>query len=234
MLVHPPSADSPETVAVRRLQGTVWRGFSLAQTVYAALVRFGAWLGSLGVSANGLTIASLILAGGGAVLVSIGRFWTAVALLLVSGALDALDGAVARATHTETRFGALLDSTSDRASDALPLMGAAVFLSLQGHGTWTLAPLAALVTSFIISYVRARAEGLGMKLPPLFMRRAERWVLSLVLLVTAGALTNPADAASVLGFGFAFLAALQGVGAIAILVAAYRHEHESGSSRESG
>jgi CDP-diacylglycerol--glycerol-3-phosphate 3-phosphatidyltransferase len=227
MLANPPSADSPETVAVRRLRGTVWLGFSPARAVYAGLVRLAKVLGALGVSANALTVASLLMAIAGAAAAALGSFWWAIALFLVSGAFDALDGAVARATRTETRFGALLDSTSDRASDALPLIGAAVFLSLYGHGAWTLSPLCALVTSFLISYVRARAEGLEMKLPPLFMRRAERWLLTLLVLVAAALAATAAHAARVLTAGLGWLAVLQAVGAGAVLRAAYRHDRSS-------
>src|SRR5690349_21528806 len=112
MLANPPSADSPETVALRRLRGTVWLGFSPARAVYAGLVRLAKLLGALGVSANALTVASLFIAAAGAAAAAWGSFWTAISLFLVSGVFDALDGAVARATRTETRFGALLDSTS--------------------------------------------------------------------------------------------------------------------------
>jgi CDP-diacylglycerol--glycerol-3-phosphate 3-phosphatidyltransferase len=231
MLANPPSVDSAETVALRRLRGTVWRGFSPARLVYAGLVRLGRLLGALGVSANALTGASLLLAVPGAAAVAFGSFWWAIALSLASGALDALDGAVARATHTESRFGALLDSTSDRASDALPLMGATVFLSLGGHGAWVLAPLAALVTSFAISYVRARAEGLGFELPTLFMRRAERLVLTLLVFVAAALASSSERAFLVLGAGLALLASLQAVGALAALRAAHRHEVSSLAKR---
>jgi CDP-diacylglycerol--glycerol-3-phosphate 3-phosphatidyltransferase len=231
MLANPPSVDSAETVALRRLRGTVFRGFSPARLVYAGLVRLGRLLGALGVSANALTGASLLLAVPGAAAVALGGFWWAIALFLASGALDALDGAVARATHTESRFGALLDSTSDRASDALPLMGATVFLSLGGHGAWVLAPLGALVTSFAISYVRARAEGLGFELPTLFMRRAERLLLTLLVFVVAALASSSEQAFRVLGVGLAVLGVLQAVGAIAALRAAHRYEVSSARGR---
>ena len=227
MLANPPSADSSEAVALRRLRGTIWGGFSPARVVYAALVRLGRLLGAVGVSANALTGASLLLALPGGAAVATGSFGWAIALFLASGAFDALDGAVARATRTETRFGALLDSTSDRASDALPLVGATVFLSLGGHGAWVLAPLGALVTSFAISYVRARAEGLGIALPALFMRRAERWLLTLLVFVVAALAPSSEQALRVLGVGLGLLGALQAVGAVAALRAAYRHERAS-------
>jgi CDP-diacylglycerol--glycerol-3-phosphate 3-phosphatidyltransferase len=231
MLANPPSADSPATAALRRLRGTVWLGLSPARAVYAALVRLAELLGAARVSANALTVTSLLFAAAGAVAAASGSFYLAVALFLASGAFDALDGAVARVTRTETRFGALLDSTSDRASDALPAIGATVFLSLGGHGVWTLAPLGALVTSFVISYVRARAEALGMKLPPLFMRRAERWLLTLLVFVVAALGSSSGRGSAVLAIGFGVLGVLQAFGAGAALHAAYRHDHSSSEHR---
>jgi CDP-diacylglycerol--glycerol-3-phosphate 3-phosphatidyltransferase len=107
---------------------------------------------------------------------------------LVSGAFDLLDGIVARAAHRSTRFGALLDSTVDRLADALPLLGLVVALSQTALSSAVL--VVAMMTGFAVSYVRARAEGLGISLPPLFMRRAERVILLLLALVV-GSISSP-------------------------------------------
>jgi CDP-diacylglycerol--glycerol-3-phosphate 3-phosphatidyltransferase len=95
---------------------------------------------------------------------------------------------VARAAHLSSRFGALLDSTVDRLADALPLLGLVVACAQNPLEPGIL--VVAMISGFAVSYVRARAEGLGISLPPLFMRRAERLVLLLLALVV-GSITAP-------------------------------------------
>ncbi|MER3601534.1 MAG: CDP-diacylglycerol--glycerol-3-phosphate 3-phosphatidyltransferase [Nitrososphaerota archaeon] len=101
-------------------------------------------------------------------------------LLLGSGLLDALDGQLARALGAESRRGAFLDSTFDRLSEG------AIYIGLAAGG-WVPAYLAtlALLLSLMVSYVRARAEGLGVQLKGVgFAERAERLlILSLSLLL---------------------------------------------------
>lgn len=83
-----------------------------------------------------------------------GRFgWAIVAYM--GSVLDALDGAYARATGQVTKFGALLDSAVDRISDALFITA----FGFAGLVSWGLV-IAVLVSSFLISYIRARGEGL--------------------------------------------------------------------------
>lgn len=108
-------------------------------------------------------------------------------VLLVSGLLDSLDGTLARATHHSTRPGALLDSTLDRYGEFAVLLGIWVYLAREGHafwgGIWT---LSALQGSVMVSYARARAEGLGYALRGGLFQRAERLVL-----VALGLLASP-------------------------------------------
>jgi len=106
-------------------------------------------------------------------------------LVLCAGSLDILDGRVARrtssvamATHSEanigSRRGAFLDSVIDRYADSFAFLGLAVFFS----DTWMLwAVLLGLVGSLMVSYTRARAEGLGVPCFVGFIQRAERYVL---------------------------------------------------------
>lgn len=98
-------------------------------------------------------------------------------LVLLSGLFDILDGALARATGQSTRFGAMLDSTLDRLVDAT-LLFAVVLLYLKTEN-WPVIVLAflALVGSFLTSYVRARAEGLGIACPVGLFTRAERVII---------------------------------------------------------
>lgn len=173
-----------------RLQGTVWGRLTSAHLLYRALMAFGAALGRVGISANALTYVSLLLAAGAGVATAMGHFVWAAVLVIASGACDMLDGVIARATGSVSRFGALLDSTIDRLADGFPLLGLAVFYS--GNRLLVAVPVAAVIGAFTVSYIRARAEGLGVQLPPLFMRRAER-----VVLLTLSLLLGVVDYASI-------------------------------------
>jgi CDP-diacylglycerol--glycerol-3-phosphate 3-phosphatidyltransferase len=106
-------------------------------------------------------------------------------LVLLSGLFDILDGALARLTNKTTRFGALLDSTFDRISDAVLLLGL-LALYIRSGGTLEIVLIfLALVGSFLTSYVRARAEGIGIDCPVGLFTRAER-----VIILTLGLLSN--------------------------------------------
>ena len=159
----------------------------MARGIYGAVLGLGRWLASHGVTPNALTYAALSMALASGVAAALGCYLIAAACLLVSGAFDLLDGIVARAAHLSSRFGALLDSTVDRLADALPLLGLVIACSQTALASAVL--VSAMMTGFAVSYVRARAEGLGISLPPLFMRRAERVVLLLLALVV-GSITT--------------------------------------------
>jgi CDP-diacylglycerol--glycerol-3-phosphate 3-phosphatidyltransferase len=83
--------------------------------------------------------------------------WAAL-LLLVSGACDMLDGAIARVGNMRSSFGAILDSTLDRFSDMAILLGCALHFSLVGNLTLSVIAVIALCNAFSISYIKARAE----------------------------------------------------------------------------
>jgi CDP-diacylglycerol--glycerol-3-phosphate 3-phosphatidyltransferase len=164
-----------------RLRGTVWEHSGIAHFCYRALLSLGRGLGRAGVTPNFLTYSSLLLAAGAGLCAAFSEFAWAALFLLLSGICDALDGVVARSTGNVTPYGALLDSTVDRLADGLPLLGLIVAFAKQ---PWLAAlPAMALLGGFAVPYVRARAEALGVRLPPLFMRRAERILLLLLSLV---------------------------------------------------
>ncbi len=115
-------------------------------------------LHSIGISADFLTFAGLVLAGVSGYFISIGNLFWAGALLLSSGLLDMLDGAVARVSGRQSAFGGILDSSLDRYGDGFIFGGMILyFISLQRIDLiiWT---LSAWVAAFSISYVRARVE----------------------------------------------------------------------------
>lgn len=203
----------------RKLRGGVWERSELARSVYSATLALGRWLSDRGVTPNSLTYTALSLALASGVAAALGSYLLAAGCLIVSGAFDLLDGIVARAAHRSSRFGALLDSTVDRLADALPLLGLVVACSDSALARVVL--VFAIITGFAVSYVRARAEGLGISLPPLFMRRAERLVLLLAALVVGsiGAPGFPSEVAMLSIIGVMALLSL--VAAIWALRAAY-------------
>jgi len=106
-------------------------------------------------------------------------------LVLISGLFDILDGSLARLTNQSTRFGALLDSTFDRISDAAILLGILVLYAREDNMAVILLIFLALVMSLLTSYVRARAEGIGIGCPVGLFTRTERVIiLALGLLLT--------------------------------------------------
>jgi phosphatidylglycerophosphate synthase len=106
-------------------------------------------------------------------------------LVIAGGLFDVLDGVVARVNGKQTRFGAFLDSVLDRFSDACILL--AIGLNLFRHDNLPGMALCVLtlVSSFLVSYVRARAEGLGKNCREGLMERPER-----ILLLSLGAMTG--------------------------------------------
>ena len=101
-------------------------------------------------------------------------------LVLLAGLFDVLDGQVARAARKGNKFGALLDSTADRYSEIFVAFGIAVYLIRNAWWTTSAILFFALAGSLMVSYVRARAEGLGEECTVGFMQRPER-ILSIGL-----------------------------------------------------
>ncbi|MEW6054590.1 MAG: CDP-alcohol phosphatidyltransferase family protein [Nitrospirota bacterium] len=98
-------------------------------------------------------------------------------LILCGGFFDMLDGIAARTRGTETKFGAFLDSVFDRYSDAFLFLSFAWYLAANDSHTGSFLSLGTLVGAFLISYARARAEGLGESCNTGIMERTERIIL---------------------------------------------------------
>lgn len=161
------------------------RGTQIARRLMAGWSqRAAGCLDRLGVTPNMITCLSLLLAVGSGCLVAAGAFYAATILLIVSGLCDLVDGYLARAAGRCSRFGALLDSTLDRVSDGAPLLGLSIFYSRVGPVV--VIPAATLLAAYTVSYIRARAESLGLQLPRLWMRREERLVMVCVALMLGG------------------------------------------------
>lgn len=136
-----------------------------------------------GISPNIVTALGLLVALVTAWVLSTGHFFLGGFLVLVSGAFDMLDGAVARISGRSTRFGAILDSTFDRLSEAALFLGLLAYYANQGSFQEVVLVGAALVGSMLTSYVRARAEGLGLKCEVGFFTRPERVILLAIGLI---------------------------------------------------
>ena len=132
------------------------------------------------VSPNFVTAVSLVFCAATGVVAALGWLGMAVWLYAIGGILDILDGRLARLSNAQTKSGALFDSVSDRWAELFVFSGYAWYLR---DTPWLLAVLAAMGSSLMVSYTRARAEGLGIALSGGAMQRAER-----ILLITFGSL----------------------------------------------
>ncbi len=112
-------------------------------------------------------------------------------VLLLSGLFDMMDGRLARLGNMVSRFGAFWDSTLDRYSELVSLGGLAAFWFSFGNTLWGVLTLAALIGSVMVSYVRARAEALGLDCKVGIMQRPERVVLLAVGAMAAGIAAHP-------------------------------------------
>lgn len=132
---------------------------------------------------NHLTFTSLAASASAGLAIATGHMATAGWLYIFSGALDVLDGRLARATGHESKAGAFLDSVTDRWAELFVFTGFAWFL----HGSgWMFAVMIAVTGSVMVSYTRARGEALGIKLDGGTMQRAERIALVAIgTLITA-------------------------------------------------
>ncbi|MEK6206823.1 MAG: CDP-alcohol phosphatidyltransferase family protein [Chloroflexota bacterium] len=118
-------------------------------------------LAGMGISANVVTIAGGVLSVIGAGLLAAGMPLAALLVLLIGTIADTLDGQIAKASGGGTRLGAFLDSTVDRVADGALFVGAAASGANLGQPVLLWSSLVALVASFLVPYVRAKAESLG-------------------------------------------------------------------------
>ena len=108
------------------------------------------------------------------------------ALILFAGLFDMLDGQVARLGNMTTTFGALFDSVLDRYSELIMFFGICYYLVAQHYFFSSLAAFIAMIGSMMVSYTRARSEGLGIINKGELMQRPERVILIAVAAITCG------------------------------------------------
>lgn len=161
------------------------------------------WLGKMGLSPNAVTVLGFFLTAFVAVVLATGRTELGGILLIGTLAFDAVDGTLARLTGATSRFGAFLDSTLDRWAEVVIYL-ALVWLFLQdGQDTGVLLSTAAMATSLLVSYTRARAEGAGFQCKEGLLTRFER-----MLILIIGLLINQAI------WALAIIALLSGLTAV--------------------
>ena len=132
---------------------------------------------ALGISANVLTLGGFFLNATAGLLVALGALPLAGLLYLLSSSLDFLDGAVARLSGTSGPFGAFFDSVLDRASEASVLVGLVYWYAVQQQPSLAAVSGGVLTGSFLVSYARARAEGLGYDCEVGWLQRTERIIV---------------------------------------------------------
>jgi CDP-diacylglycerol---glycerol-3-phosphate 3-phosphatidyltransferase len=136
-----------------------------------------------GITANTVTVLGMILSAFVAYFIIVGQHVEAAIVLAIAGLLDGLDGSLARASGRQTPFGAFWDSTLDRLSESIVFLGMLIFYVSEGFAFGVVLIYVAVVGSLMVSYVRARAEGLGLTCSAGLMTRFERVFLLMLGLI---------------------------------------------------
>ena len=137
------------------------------------------------ITPSAITWFGFLLAVGAAVLIITGHLFAAGFVVLLAGFFDILDGALAYHTNRSTHFGAVLDSTLDRLAEGVLLLGILVVYAREQSVAGILLVSLALLGSLLVSYIRARAEALGVECQVGLFTRAER-----VIVLALGLLLN--------------------------------------------
>jgi CDP-diacylglycerol---glycerol-3-phosphate 3-phosphatidyltransferase len=151
-----------------------------------AVKPIGAGLRKTGLTPDHLTILGLLVAVGAAVAIGSGNLILGLVLVILAALPDLLDGALAKASNASSQRGAFFDSVIDRITDAVLLGGVAWYLASTESAHMAMLPFAVMATSSVISYMRAKAESLGLDAKGGLMERAER-----IILLCVGLLISP-------------------------------------------
>jgi CDP-diacylglycerol--glycerol-3-phosphate 3-phosphatidyltransferase len=141
------------------------------------------FIGRLGITPNMLTLTGLAGNIVAAFFLSRGELLVGGLIILLVGPLDALDGALARLRDEPSPFGAFLDSVTDRYSELFIFGGLMLYYVQRGDWLWASVVYAAAAGSVLVSYTRARAEGVGFKAKYGLLTRAERFVILIPSLI---------------------------------------------------
>jgi len=162
------------------------------------------WLDRAGFVPNALTVVGFLLMIPIGVVLALGHFRVGAVLIVLAGAFDGLDGALARLTNRVTSFGAFLDSTLDRYAEGVLYLGLLLFYLRSGDSLAATLVYLTIFGSLLVSYTRARAEGIGVECKVGLFTRFERVAVLIIGLLSGWMLL----ALGVLAF-FSNLTALQ-------------------------
>jgi len=137
----------------------------------------------LGIAPNLLTLLGLMANAAVGLVIVRGQLPLAGVLAILASLFDAFDGALARASGQTSPFGAFLDSTLDRFSEAVIYLGLLLYYAQHGRRTEVVLVYVTIIGSLMVSYAQARAEGLGLQCQVGLLTRAERICLLIVGLI---------------------------------------------------
>jgi CDP-diacylglycerol--glycerol-3-phosphate 3-phosphatidyltransferase len=147
-------------------------------------------------------------------------FWGGVVFLIAAGA-DAIDGTLARQLGVRNKFGAFWDSTLDRMSESFVLMAIGYAFAVQGEPLYVAVAFLALIASFLVSYTRARGEGLGIDVKVGIGTRVERFIVMAIALIFNQLL-----------IGLIVITVLAGITVLQRMWAVYKITHEMAAQEE--
>lgn len=156
---------------------------NIASRLTPAIARF---LAKTSISPDIITVAGFLIAVGAAVLILTGHQFAAGFVVIAAGFCDMLDGALARSMNRSTAFGAVLDSTLDRLSESVLFLSILVVFGLSRNvpGIWITG--ITLTFSLTVSYIRSRAEALGLECEVGLFTRPERVIVLAIGLLLSG------------------------------------------------
>jgi CDP-diacylglycerol--glycerol-3-phosphate 3-phosphatidyltransferase len=177
---HPSAGELPRggSILSNRLK-------EAGRALLAPLVRLAQ---RFGITPNRVTVIGFAVVAVAAIMVALGQLLAGAVILVAGSLLDAVDGALARATGGTTPFGGFLDSTLDRAAEAILYAGIVVYFLRTDADPIppVVLALAALCGSFMVSYTRAKAEAIGVSASVGLAPRTERLVLVVAGIALAG------------------------------------------------
>jgi CDP-diacylglycerol--glycerol-3-phosphate 3-phosphatidyltransferase len=147
------------------------------------LVSISSFFLRAGLTPNLITLLGLLGNIGAALFISKGEFIIGGIIASVAGTFDAIDGTMARLSGELSKFGCLFDSLIDRYSEMTLLLGILVHFSSINNHTGIILVYLALCGSFLVSYIRARAEGLGVEVKKGILTRVERLLILVISLL---------------------------------------------------
>ena len=147
------------------------------------LITVSSFLLKVGLTPNLITLLGLLGNIGAALFISKGKFIIGGIIALAVGTFDAIDGTMARLSGKPSKFGCLFDSLIDRYSEMTLLLGILVYFSSINDNTGIILVYLALCGSFLVSYIRARAEGLGVEVRKGILTRVERLLILVISLL---------------------------------------------------